>query len=79
MSKKHERLQLWPGIALAGLAAVVAVFITWNTSKVTPAKLYLGRCHQPQYTVRTLSFDPLVQHIGNFITEPERSHLEALA
>lgn len=32
-------------------------------------------CQHPQYTVRTLSFDPLIQHIEDFITPEEGRYL----
>jgi hypothetical protein len=36
-------------------------------------------CERPTYTVRTISFDPLVQHIEDFITLREREHILNLA
>ncbi|KAK6222042.1 2OG-Fe(II) oxygenase [Colletotrichum tabaci] len=36
-------------------------------------------CKRPPYTVRTLSYDPLIQHLENFITPQESRHLIAIA
>jgi hypothetical protein len=50
-----------------------------------PVKQYLDRinpvwdCHIPQYTVRTLSYDPLLLHIEGFIGGGEREYLKRLA
>lgn len=51
--------------ALAVLAAVAAAF--WQRLLV-----YLPA---PSYTVRILSYDPVMIHIENFMSRPEREYL----
>ncbi|PQE16818.1 2OG-Fe(II)oxygenase superfamily protein [Rutstroemia sp. NJR-2017a BBW] len=44
-----------------------------------PSFLGGNSCPQPRYIVRTLSYDPLIQHIENFITPREAKHLLKIA
>ena len=36
-------------------------------------------CRTPDYTVRLLSYDPLIMHIENFITPHERQYLQKVS
>ncbi|KAF7915706.1 uncharacterized protein EAE98_011049 [Botrytis deweyae] len=61
------------------VALLAAVFSAVSPSITVPGFLAGNSCSQPQYIVRTLSYDPLIQHIENFITPREAYHLVQIA
>ncbi|KAF7882882.1 hypothetical protein EAF00_011371 [Botryotinia globosa] len=61
------------------VALLAAVFSVVSPSITVPGFLAGNSCSQPQYIVRTLSYDPLIQHIENFITPREAAHLVQIA
>lgn len=65
-------------LLVVGLIAVwtsLYTYLVQEGASITPSSV----CEEPRYTVRTLSFDPLIQHIENFITPTEIQHLLSLA
>jgi polyferredoxin len=61
------------------VALLAAVFSAVSRSITVPSFFAGNSCPQPHYTVRTLSYDPLIQHIENFITSREAYHLLQIA
>ncbi|KAG0648379.1 putative prolyl 4-hydroxylase 10 [Hyphodiscus hymeniophilus] len=81
-----SRLGPWPVILLKILLpiSVASVSLALLTSQATPtipqadfASHY--SCMPPVHTVRILSYEPLILHIENFLTETERKYLHQLA
>jgi hypothetical protein len=62
------------------IIAVCSAFVAWESPGDTQSSiLEVYECEAPQYTVRIVSYDPLMAHLENFITLKEREHLLELA
>ncbi|ATZ47472.1 hypothetical protein BCIN_02g07480 [Botrytis cinerea B05.10] len=61
------------------VALLAAAFSAVPRSITVPSFFARNSCPQPRYIVRTLSYDPLIQHIENFITSQEADHLLKIA
>jgi prolyl 4-hydroxylase len=38
-----------------------------------------AQCRSPHYIVRTISYEPLIQHIENFLTPDEIEHVKTIS
>ncbi|OLN97970.1 putative prolyl 4-hydroxylase 10-like protein 2 [Colletotrichum chlorophyti] len=61
------------------VALLAAAFSTVFRSTSMSSFGVVNSCARPRYTVRTLSYDPLIQHIENFVTPQEAQHLLQIA
>ncbi|TDZ21237.1 putative prolyl 4-hydroxylase 4 [Colletotrichum orbiculare MAFF 240422] len=61
------------------VALLAAVWSATSRARTGPQMPLGNSCPRPQYTVRTLSYDPLIQHIENFITPEESQYLLKIA
>lgn len=59
--------------------AVTGVGLLVGRIWLRPLAIDANVCEVPVYTVRTLSYDPLIQHIENFVTPKEIQKLLELA
>ncbi|KXH53738.1 2OG-Fe(II)oxygenase [Colletotrichum salicis] len=67
-------------LSMSFTAAVLAAVLSAKSRSQTEPQIPLGNsCPGPRYTVRTLSYDPLIQHIENFITPEESQYLLQIA
>ncbi|KAK0368112.1 2og-fe oxygenase family [Colletotrichum limetticola] len=73
-------MALNPVLTMSFTAALLAVVFSAKSRSRTEPQIPLGNsCLRPHYTVRTLSYDPLIQHIENFITLEESQYLLKIA
>lgn len=61
------------------VALLAAAVSTISQSETLLQHSLNNSCSQPRYTVRTISYDPLIQHIENFISPQEAQHLLQIA
>lgn len=67
-------------LSMSFAAALLAALFSAKSRPQTELQIPLGNsCPRPRYTVRTLSYDPLIQHIENFITPEESQYLLQIA
>ncbi|KAK0378839.1 2OG-Fe(II)oxygenase [Colletotrichum limetticola] len=67
-------------LSMSFAAALLAALFSAKSRSQEELQIPLGNsCPRPRYTVRTLSYDPLIQHIENFITPDESQYLLQIA
>ena len=69
------------GWGYGGLLLLLALFLYRSANDASIEHVSSGEyiCTKPDYTIRILSYEPLMMHIENFFTSEEREHLLELS